>query len=908
MDNKLTELINKFNLSKNSELEIRFTVNFYLWKQLYEKILINNSGSIEQSINAVINQEKGRDRKEIYLENGIKKSEKYVNKNQIERLVYYNKINYRISLAEEIEVKPFDIKNVNDIRLKLRSSILDTSHPKWRFDFTLVKTLSGSDIQNIAKYKEQIFPINKKIDIINFISFIEKNPDKNYSTEFELEYLDKKISEQDITEIINFIFNLTNEHYSKNQDEYHREVYELAKLLLKEQDLQTKNKDRKPSDQFKNLFSLKQLANAPIGLDTKTYINKVLPHIDQYYLSDKADGDRCLLWIQDDYIKLITSNKVIEINIDLDKKYFHGHTILDLEVINLDAENKKFTKAYIFDILYLNDLKLTDQIMDVRNQKIDLLNNKLGKNIEKKILVKLSNTDDPDSSYKIQINNIYNRAIRLYPIDGLIFTPNFSDQHYIKYNIPENYFDMIVYKWKPPEKLTIDFLAIECPKNLLGIEPYIIKENYTLYLLFCGIRYKMYTSLNFKKIRGYDQIFDKYKLGLSYFPIQFSPSINQYAYLYYHPIDSEFKKEDINGHTVEFVLSLDSFQEKYNEWKIVKLRPDKDILIKDNSGYGNDFKTAEATYLQYQNPLTLKMLIENEKTTQGAMQGAMQGSDQKPYFLKQKSNIYRCLTKFNGFVKAQLIRQLQNSNLIIDLASGQGSDLFTINSMNIKNGLFIDQDQNALEELNRRKYEFNNDKFYIYNSKPETNILVLTKKMNLTENYKSLVEQINIKADGVIINFAIHYLIKDSESMDNFINLIDNILKPGGVFIFTCFSGEKIHDLLKNIKKDQSWDLIEDDYLKYSIKKLYEKENDYGDQIGVIHPFSMGEYYSENILNLDLIIKSFKEKKYILRQFGSFGDWLNKFKKFNPNIYQQMTSNDIIYSSLYSYCSLWKST
>lgn len=871
----LQDIIQNFNNSgktNNLELEIRFKLSFSEWKKIYENVINNKySGNIEQSINVITIVDKEVLRREVYFKNGIKQNEKYTNK-KIEKSIFGK--DYRIALSSETEIKPFTITSINEIRIKLRSSIIISEN--WRLDFTIVKSLN--DANDVKKYKDIMFPIDVKLDPANYINFINKLNPNLYKYELEAEFIGKKVEINDIESEIELIHGKNfNKKIEQIDKKYHETLYTIAKLLLSDQD-----KINNISDKFKDKFTLAQLANKPIGLDLETYREFILPNINQYYLSDKADGDRCFIFLNDKFNILTNELYTFDMQYDGIK-----NAIIDAEIMGLNSNS--FDKIYIFDILYFNDVKLTQENMETREKYIDkiMLYFEKNKKIEKKILVKLKNQK--------QIKDVYNRSTRLYPIDGLIFTPNFSSDIKYKYNQPENYFDMIIYKWKPPELMTIDFLVMKCPKNMIGIEPYNLKDGYTLYFLFCGIKKSVQKTLNIKKINNYKQIFESHKFTEKYFPIQFSPSIQPNAYIYYHPNDSKYTEQDINEHVVEFIYDFNT-----KCWKILKLRKDKDLDFNKGTLFGNDFITAESVFNEYQNPLTLEMLIDEK----------IGGSDNQ-YFMNKKPIIYKALTKFNGFVKAQLIRQLENSKSIVDLASGQGSDLFNYNGFNISEGLFIDIDKNALEELNKRKYEFNNDKFYSYNQKPKQNMNVITLNLNLKDNYLQNIEEIdkvyNKKANGVVINFAIHYLIINEQLLDNFINLVDYLLKPGGIFIFTCFDGEKINNLLKNIEPGNSWNLYENGLLKYSIKKLYTNYDIFNSIISVIHPFSNGTYYEENLINIKYIIDKFIEKKYVLQQNGSFGDWLTKYKEFNSVKYRELTKNDIIYLSLYNYCSLWKS-
>ena len=58
---------------------------------------------------------------------------------------------------------------------------------------------------------------------------------------------------------------------------------------------------------------------------------------------------------------LVDATKFVTKSNKIDLKYFKGHTILDAEFINLNPENGSFDKAYVFDVLVLNDQKMTQK-------------------------------------------------------------------------------------------------------------------------------------------------------------------------------------------------------------------------------------------------------------------------------------------------------------------------------------------------------------------------------------------------------------------------------------------------------------------------------------------------------------------------------------------------------------------
>ena len=206
------------------------------------------------------------------------------------------------------------------------------------------------------------------------------------------------------------------------------------------------------------------------------------------------------------------------------------------------------------------------------------------------------------------------------------------------------------------------------------------------------------------------------------------------------------------------------------------------------------------------------------------------------------------------------------------------------------------------------------NELYIYGRRPKSPPNIYTKTLDLDNSSKDIVQKLRDiplpknGVDGIVMNLAIHYIIDDQESLNNLMVLVDSLLKPGGVFIFTCFHGERVFRLLEELDFEETYDIIEEDVLKYSIKKLYksDKFSDYGQKIGVIHPFSQGKYYEENLVNIDNLISKFENKKYEVRQNASFANWINKFEAFNPKISGELKEADYKYIGLYQYISLWK--
>ena len=463
-----------------------------------------------------------------------------------------------------------------------------------------------------------------------------------------------------------------------------------------------------------------------------------------------------------------------------------------------------------------------------------------------------------------------------YEVDGIILTP--ADG---KYN------DMLVYKYKPLNKLSIDFLIKKCPAKLLGIKPY-VSNGKTLYLLFCSINKYVYGRLNMQVIKHYDDIFSNINSRYlpEYFPIQFEPSDKQYAYLYW---DSNDSSSNLDGQVGEFIYVND-------KWKLIKIRDDRKIEVDRGNYFGNNYRFAEATWWSYKNPL----VIEDDKVPDG-------------YFQINESEMHKASRNFNRYVITNIFEQYSNTDWAMDMASGKGQDLFRYAKNNIgKNGgvLFLEIDTVALMELISRKHDFSNDRGN-RNSHGNTHnesIRIYAHQMDLTQPYKTNIsvldeEKLQLPISGfdlIMCNFAFHYIIKTHSSIMSIIKFINHYLKPGGRFVFTAFDGESIVNLLKENKGEWNSKMPN----KFSIKKMYHGDAllPDGQKIKVLLPFSNGEYYEEHLINISYLESEFAKYNLLLETNQSFGEFIDDY-----NNKANLDEDDIQYVSLYHYYSFYKS-
>ena len=185
---------------------------------------------------------------------------------------------------------------------------------------------------------------------------------------------------------------------------------------------------------------------------------------------------------------------------------------------------------------------------------------------------------------------------------------------------------------------------------------------------------------------------------------------------------------------------------------------------------------------------------------------------------------------------------------------------------------------------------------------------IFVNKTDLLNNYKTILNDIisnnypiNNKSSFITCNFALHYLIYNKTKLTNFCRILDKLLEPGGIFIFTAFNGKKINDLFVHNSKE--WNKYINDKLLYSIKKKYDDVEFTGikQKIDVLLPFSNNNYYTEYLININLLNLELSKRKIDLIVDDSFDKYLDKYKNEQLYKYKSMTEIDKEYISLYHY-------
>jgi len=906
------------------EYEIRFSDVQYLkflevrkylgenYQKLIDPILsVATDPTITMMVSAIKDNKKNNSffRKDITFHTREHKTTEYILKKNL--IIPYmvktsNGVNYKITISSEKIEKSITLDETAIVRAKLRLSyplhIKSVDDPDitfiWRIDLTILKEVVGSEVKtNIKKIIDYMF---KENTLENFDSILQSSRTINeiYKYEIEIELVDivsnnesnlltlfTKFKSTDVMNAIDVILNIKNPEY-KNEYQFQEEVYNIAKYII--------------SQQYKlNEFrqeSLKRLLPQVISLTKNAYGALYPPK--GLYVTDKADGKRCIVIIRDGMGILMTNNKIIKYTplVKTDDSDCMLDTILDCEYIEHPEEEVASEdiggggetecvsaisgNLYAFDIIALTGINVSNDIFEKRLEYLDngveIINKIFGSNFAKVKSIYLIEDESPEYLERV-IRRSYEEE-KPYQKDGLIFIENGKS-----YKLTSSY------KWKSSEDTTIDFLVKKAPRELLGIHPYENKPDFDLYILFVGIKSFYLDKLGIRILPHYTKIFKKnISENPVYIPIQFTPADVPYAYIYYHPKSS---KLDINNKIVEFKCgggcTAAGGGSLYVDWEIVRIREDRE---ESKTYYGNDFQVAESTWSNNINPFGINELWEQSHSE---------------YFKTVKGKQYESMVKVVNYVKGEIITSVSHCDWVLDIGAGKGQDLGRYFNACIKHLIAIDQDRAALTTLIERRQAFIKQKRTDHHKK-YTSVYIIVADIN-HEDSESVVKKCNILGMGMcnalICNLAFHYFLGTSESINNFIDIAFKTVAINGLVCITCFNGADIHKIFtdNNISTGNSWDLRENGVLKYSLKRKYSsaKLESCGQSIGVLLPFSMGEYYDEYLFNFESISKEFKKKKFVVKEINSLSDYFSIFETKDKRTFELLTEADKTYLSLY---------
>jgi hypothetical protein len=755
------DMVNKYlsNVS-NKELEVRFgTKRNFITKNDYDNVIkklmnlgfecLNKEGEYFLRIQNEFLSNRGITLSKVRTEiQGLTGIQEYCRHNNIHKMLnHYPNISFYQKndvLHEEKKIFPIDFDDYH-CRISLQSE--DYLNKRGGFVERIIESWNQS--KKVFRYLNRIsfvhsgIPIRVDLSIVKMskkngknkldstINIGDSNVFKNPEMyEIELEVLNDQARGMETYELLDMLklyikyilSGLQNTNYPIPYTEQINTMVQYASLIGVKKDiidsmvLTERNKfPRKlPSIYFIGYSSYTlQLKNiVPINPELN------VPNIrNDFVVTDKADGDRHLLFINDKgKIYLINTNMSVIFTGCITTNEDCFDSLLDGELILHDKTNNFINLFAIFDIYFIKKrnirslpfmpLKKEDSEYTFRFQLLTEFLSKLNvtsiiPNEIKPMRIESKRfypniLDDTDiflaSNQVLSYSNEYNT-------DGLIFTPAYfgvgsnkpNSQTELKKTTWEHSF-----KWKPPEFNTIDFL-VTTKKNDQGndiITPIfedginalsqLQLNQYKTLILRCGYSIKQHGYINPVQELLDNRIFNAKEDEEDYKPVQFYPSnpSDNTAGMCHIMLQKDSSQnnqmiteegEVFNDNmVVEFKYDL-STEKSLWRWIPLRVRYDKTTEYKAGKrSYGNDYKTANNNWYSIHNPITIDMISTGQNIPEEII-------DDDIYYNRNSTitSDTKGLRDFhNLFVKQTLIfNTSQPKDTLIDYACGKAGDL-----------------------------------------------------------------------------------------------------------------------------------------------------------------------------------------------------------------------------------------
>jgi hypothetical protein len=519
-----------------------------------------------------------------------------------------------------------------------------------------------------------------------------------------------------------------------------------------------------------------------------------------------------------------------------------------------------------------------------------------------------------------------------YLLDGLIYQPLESKN--------------LDYKWKPPSKNSIDFYIEfkkdNVTKEIINVYDNSESETYDSNDEITGtVRNKTYRICTLYVGKSINNIEQPVPFELNYGTSE--------AYLYLQ--DGEVRDENgnplLDKTVAEFSYNKDSNMPPQRRWGLIRTRFDKtESVEKYKKKYGNYITFAEKIWRSIINPVQMSDFIElskgntDNKNYYDAKIREMNKlisdkliaitTKEDKYYQKRKKMVNN-MTQYHNFIKSNLVytycNKMYNSNKqlsVLDMACGRGGDIsrFYYTEVAYYVGLDIASDgikspvDGALSRYNNlRKRKPNVPKMYFIQAdlraplEYEQQVRALS---GMDDGNKRLLEKFfpsgEKKAlfDRINCQFAIHYVLKDDLSWDNFKKNVSNHLRNGGYFIATTWDAQRVVEKLRgkdnySVHYDEpngSKILLFDIKKKYSEEKMNRNKNGHistGNAIDLFATwmFDDGDYYTEYLVDINFLIEEFdKDCDMELIDTDMFGNQFEINKSFILNAASYESSLD----------------
>ena len=676
-------------------------------------------------------------------------------------------------------------------------------------------------------------------------------------------------------------------------DNYHKEdiIKDLLSLYLdksnvdKEFDEYYNRKDK----QYNKIFPGAKVSTLEKGNVIHDLTRKEQkPYIyNDYTVTDKADGERFLLFIDSKGFVYLIDDRLNTLRTDMrvSSREKLESTLLDGELVITFDNSVKVYNYYAFDIIYLHNDKiykdplfpkserdrarsrfynLESVTKTLRAQEIPKINGVSIININIKNY-KVINGVDPEKM-KSNCEFIWSRRDKgfKYELDGLIFTPKYDS-----YPIGKLWASAL--KWKPPSENSIDFL-IKFVQSDSAIQTVVQNDVITKYRLA-----ELYVGDSVEKRRDgvtvRDYVEKKFDIPNT---IGSSPT-----YLIKLPLDTLGVSKGIKDDTI---VRSDTIVEcvwdsTSKGWKVLRTRLDKTQRYlasgKKISNTANNIAVAISIWTTIVTPITTEMIIGQESTDKL--------NEDSEYYSKTGSTLTEPMRGFNNYIKTILISGARsNGGALIDFSCGRGGDIKKWFSSKYTRVVGLDYSKVGIESLDPRigaygRLELSkkgNPEFSTWAENVKlfwadtSKITTAVHPNGICQKHQKANAQraLEIPMDVGVSFFTAHYYFESPMKIRGFFqNMFDNI-KDGGIALLTCFDGLEIFKWLEHLEVGQIYNGLVNSKVVWQIKKGYNKSTPFLDnsanvglKIDMKFESISEDYYSEYLVHPKYLLKIAEE-------------------------------------------------
>jgi len=817
--------------------------------------------------------------------------------------------------------------DINDLNVRIRLATEEKFSDK---EIKTFEQLTETEARKITfRYKQRLsVVIDKtenyliKIDLTNVKSTqnINRLSQINPTYEIEIEYVQlKNVNKKDIL------------------DKLLLETTKILKVIQQSNFIITKTQTNDVLNEYRKIMNI-PTDKTIFNLEGRTPVSLEIQHAteilaNKYAAIDKADGERYFMIICFNRVFLISQNlRIKDTGIDMKDDKYNG-TILDCEYIFLP----KFKRYIIlpFDCLFakgedirknpnliermqiaqkivndcfvmgkqkgfkypeLKDKNSIDNLVKFYSKQLDEYVDMLYHDLEHEKQYPLIRVKYFMPVYGLADNEIYKYSEIIwnkfmfgdvkypYSLDGIIYQP--INQAYIT-NLRESKFSD--YKWKPPEKNTIDFY-IKFAKDPATGKVVNVYDNSN-------------ESNETNKPYRICYLHNGKRTPEGEIPVYFNEEQKLHmAYLYLE--DGNVK--DVTGDilqdetVVEFAYNnIPELDEKFR-WKPLKTRYDKTEMVhKYKMKYGNNNDIANRIWrsiivpVRYSDITTLandklyyQQLTEmRSKITQELIISA---SKENVYY-QIRTNLAEPMRNFHNWVKSVVIFTYMSSEYtgnkpltVLDIGTGRGGDLMKFYHAKISSAVCMDIDYETLHNAVDGAISRYNGHKKRYPAFPKmsfvcadfTTPLDADSQMKVvqdkTPTNKFMLEKLfpkngMQKFDRINAQFSFHYFLVTESAWTNACNNINKCLKPGGMMVITTFDAERILEVLGDNDKYTLYHNLngEKKILMEIVKKFTDsKKIGVGMAIDVYNSLISNEdvYITEYLVDKTFLVKELKEK------------------------------------------------